>query len=41
VYNLSDPEPAGIIEFWFYDHPALKKRMTNAENIYKEIRTTQ
>ena len=27
VYNLSDPDPVPIIEFWFYDHPALKKRM--------------
>jgi Zn-dependent protease with chaperone function len=27
VYNLSDPDPNATIEFWFYDHPALKKRM--------------
>ncbi|NOY87954.1 MAG: M48 family metallopeptidase [FCB group bacterium] len=27
VYNLADPDPNPIIEFWFYDHPALKKRM--------------
>ena len=27
VYNLSDPDPPAIIEFWFYSHPALKKRM--------------
>lgn len=27
VFNLSDPDPNPIIEFWFYDHPALKKRM--------------
>ncbi len=27
VYNLSDPDPSPIIEFWFYDHPALQKRM--------------
>lgn len=27
VYNLSDPDPSGLVEFWFYDHPALKKRM--------------
>lgn len=27
AYNLSDPEPHPIIEFWFYDHPALAKRM--------------
>jgi Zn-dependent protease with chaperone function len=27
VYNLSDPSPPGIIEFWFYDHPSLDKRI--------------
>ncbi|HVP07638.1 MAG TPA: M48 family metalloprotease, partial [Candidatus Acidoferrum sp.] len=27
AYNLSDPNPSPIIEFWFYDHPALNKRM--------------
>ncbi len=27
VFNLSDPDPHPFIEFWFYDHPALKKRM--------------
>ncbi|MBI5267959.1 MAG: M48 family metalloprotease, partial [candidate division Zixibacteria bacterium] len=27
VYNLSDPDPSPIVEFWFYSHPALKKRM--------------
>ncbi len=27
AYNLSDPDPNPIIEFWFYDHPALKDRM--------------
>lgn len=27
VYNLSDPDPGALIEFWFYSHPALKKRM--------------
>jgi Zn-dependent protease with chaperone function len=27
VFNLSDPDPHPIIEFWFYDHPTLKKRM--------------
>ena len=27
AFNLSDPDPHPIIEFWFYDHPALKKRM--------------
>jgi len=27
VYNLSDPDPHPVIEFWFYTHPSLKKRM--------------
>jgi len=27
VFNLSDPDPHPIIEFWFYSHPTLKKRM--------------
>ena len=27
VFNLSDPSPSPLIEFWFYDHPALEKRM--------------
>ncbi len=27
AFNLSDPEPHPIIEFWFYDHPSLARRM--------------
>ncbi len=27
VFNLSDPDPSAIVEFWFYSHPALVKRM--------------
>ncbi|MEW5796212.1 MAG: M48 family metallopeptidase [Candidatus Zixiibacteriota bacterium] len=27
VLNLSDPDPSALVEFWFYDHPSLKKRM--------------
>ena len=27
VFNLSDPSPNPLIEFWFYDHPALDSRM--------------
>ena len=27
VYNLSDPDPSELVEFWFYSHPALKKRI--------------
>ena len=27
VYNLSDPDPSELVEFWFYSHPSLKKRM--------------
>lgn len=26
-YNLSDPDPHPLVEFWFYSHPALKKRI--------------
>ncbi len=27
AYNLSDPDPNALVEFWFYSHPSLKKRM--------------
>jgi len=27
AYNLSDPNPPAIIEFWFYSHPSLGKRI--------------
>ncbi|HOZ09018.1 MAG TPA: M48 family metallopeptidase [candidate division Zixibacteria bacterium] len=27
VFNLSDPSPSPLVEFWFYDHPALDRRM--------------
>ncbi|MCK4461090.1 MAG: M48 family metalloprotease, partial [candidate division Zixibacteria bacterium] len=27
VFNLSDPDPHPLIEFWFYTHPSLKERM--------------
>ncbi len=27
AYNLSDPDPSPLVEFWFYDHPTLKSRM--------------
>ncbi|HUV30647.1 MAG TPA: M48 family metallopeptidase [Acidobacteriota bacterium] len=32
VYNLSDPDPPSFIEFWFYNHPSLKKRMEFVRN---------
>jgi Zn-dependent protease with chaperone function len=32
AYNLSDPEPNPIIEFWFYSHPSLSKRMEFVRN---------
>ncbi len=32
VFNLSDPDPHPLIEFWFYTHPSLKKRMEFARN---------
>ncbi len=34
VFNLSDPDPHPFIEFWFYDHPALKKRMDFVRNYH-------
>ena len=36
VYNLSDPDPHPLVEFWFYDHPALKKRMAFVKAFYAE-----
>ena len=27
VFNLSDPDPHPLIEFWFYSHPSLASRM--------------
>jgi Zn-dependent protease with chaperone function len=27
VLNLSDPDPSGLVEFWFYNHPAIKRRI--------------
>ncbi len=36
VFNLSDPQPPAIIEFWFYDHPSLQKRMDNIRHLYAE-----
>lgn len=27
AYNLADPDPNALVEFWFYDHPSLKKRI--------------
>lgn len=32
VYNLSDPDPHPLIEFWFYSHPSLKSRMEFVRN---------
>jgi STE24 endopeptidase len=34
VYNLSDPDPPAIIEFWFYDHPAIDKRVENIKKLH-------
>lgn len=28
AYNLSNPDPNPVVEFWFYDHPALQKRIS-------------
>ena len=27
AYNLSNPNPSAFVEFWFYNHPALHKRI--------------
>lgn len=27
AYNLADPDPNPLIEFWFYSHPSIKKRI--------------
>ncbi len=35
VFNLSNPDPNPIIEFWFYTHPSLKKRIAFVESFYK------
>ncbi len=32
VFNLSDPNPHPVIEFWFYSHPALSKRISFVRN---------
>jgi len=37
AYNLSDPEPSPVIEFWFYDHPALSKRIKNIRNLNENM----
>jgi Zn-dependent protease with chaperone function len=32
VFNLSDPDPHPVVEFWFYSHPALSKRINFVRN---------
>jgi Zn-dependent protease with chaperone function len=32
AYNLADPDPHPFIEFWFYSHPSLKKRIDFVNN---------
>ncbi len=39
VYNLSDPEPSAIIEFWFYDHPAPAKRIDHVKKVHIKLQT--
>jgi STE24 endopeptidase len=29
--NLADEEPNKFVEFWFYSHPSIKRRILNAE----------
>ena len=33
AYNLSDPNPNPLVEFWFYNHPALQKRIDRVKNL--------
>ncbi len=37
VFNLSDPDPHPVIEFWFYSHPALNKRMAFVRGYAQEL----
>lgn len=39
AYNLSDPAPSPLIEFWFYDHPSLNKRIDNLKNLDDKMRS--
>ncbi|MEW5922666.1 MAG: M48 family metallopeptidase [Candidatus Zixiibacteriota bacterium] len=39
AYNLSDLEPPAFIEFWFYDHPALSKRIENINKYSEQLRS--
>ncbi len=33
AYNLSDPSPSPFIEFWFYDHPSIEKRIEHIRSL--------
>jgi STE24 endopeptidase len=33
AYNLSNPNPSPLVEFWFYDHPALQKRIDRIKDL--------
>lgn len=37
AFNLSEPNPSAIIEFWFYDHPSLNKRIAHAYKVYENL----
>jgi len=36
AYNLSDPDPNPLVEFWFYNHPSLASRMAFVRNYRRE-----
>ncbi len=36
AYNLSDPDPNAFVEFWFYNHPALWRRIKFVEEYKSE-----
>jgi len=40
AYNLSNPNPSPLVEFWFYNHPALKKRIEFVKE-YGELNKAQ
>ncbi|MDD4052170.1 MAG: M48 family metallopeptidase [candidate division Zixibacteria bacterium] len=36
AYNLSDPNPSRLVEIWFYDHPALQKRIDRVNSLIEQ-----
>lgn len=40
AYNLADPDPNPLMEFWFYNHPSLASRMAFVRN-YRSAKEAQ